>query len=181
MMSIELRPWTLADAPALREAYVASDDLAAQFGDLNLASLERCERLIVENLAADDAGNRSFAISVDGFAVGNVGIGAIEHRHDTAWLYYWVAASQRGRGLASRALATAAALAFAELGLHRLELGHRTNNPASCAVASRAGFRAEGIEREKLRYGTARFDVETHARLATDPPPALELLPLRVG
>jgi len=40
-------------------------------------------------------------------------------------------------------------------------------------VASAAGFRAEGIERDKLRYGTERYDVETHARLATDPAPAI--------
>ncbi|OUE31259.1 hypothetical protein BFL35_05940 [Clavibacter michiganensis] len=51
-------------------------------------------------------------------------------------------------------------------------------NPASCRVATRAGFAAEGIERAKLRYGDERFDVETHARLATDPPPAV--LPLRL-
>ena len=58
--------------------------------------------------------------------------------------------------------------AFAGLGLFRLELGHRLDNPASCRVASRAGFAAEGVERSKLRYGDLRFDVETHARLATD-------------
>jgi RimJ/RimL family protein N-acetyltransferase len=57
--------------------------------------------------------------------------------------------------------------------LFRLELGHRLNNPASCRVATIAGFRAEGVERQKLRYGSERFDVETHARLATDPVPDL--------
>jgi RimJ/RimL family protein N-acetyltransferase len=43
---------------------------------------------------------------------------------------------------------------------------------ASCRVASAAGFLAEGIERQKLRYGAERFDVQTHARLASDPYPA---------
>lgn len=40
-------------------------------------------------------------------------------------------------------------------------------------MATAAGFRAEGIEWEKLRYGNARYDVETHARLASDPAPAM--------
>ena len=53
--------------------------------------------------------------------------------------------------------------------MFRLELGHRVNNPASCQVAIAAGFAVEGVERAKLRYGQKRFDVETHARLATDP------------
>jgi len=64
--------------------------------------------------------------------------------------------------------------AFHDLNLFRIELGHRVNNPASCAVAKRAGFLAEGIERSKLEYGGVRFDVETHSRLATDPAPALD-------
>lgn len=45
------------------------------------------------------------------------------------------------------------------------------NNPASCVVAERAGFIAEGVERAKLKHGDERFDVELHARLATDPVP----------
>lgn len=71
-------------------------------------------------------------------------------------------------------MTTVADQAFCD-GLERLELGHRLNNPASCRVATRAGFLAEGIERQKLRYGTQRFDVELHARLRTDPAPARDL------
>ena len=80
-------------------------------------------------------------------------------------------AAFRGRGLATRGLIALADHAFGDLGLFRLELGHRTDNAASCRVAAKAGFAAEGIERSKLRYGDLRFDVETHARLVTDPPP----------
>lgn len=45
-------------------------------------------------------------------------------------------------------------------------------------MATRAGFVAEGVERQKLRYGTQRFDVETHARLRTDPRPDVAHLPI---
>ena len=43
------------------------------------------------------------------------------------------------------------------------------------------GFAAEGVERAKLRYGDERFDVETHARLASDPDPGVALLTLHTG
>ena len=76
----------------------------------------------------------------------------------------------RGRGAASAGVRAAAAWAFTERDLHRPELGHRTN-PVSCRVATAAGFAVEGLEREKLRYGEQRFDVELHARLVTDPSP----------
>lgn len=60
-------------------------------------------------------------------------------------------------------------LAFSRLGLFRLEMGHRPDNPGSFLAARRAGFRPEGVERAKLRYGDRRYDTGAHVRLATDP------------
>ncbi|WP_445443037.1 GNAT family N-acetyltransferase [Clavibacter sp. km1a] len=174
-----LRPWIASDADALRAAFLSTSDLVAQLGGADLATVAAADAHIAGPLASDDA-HRIWAIVDDGVAVGSVGVSAIDRRHDTAWLHYWLAAAGRGRGLATRALAAAAGWAFAD-GLFRLELGHRVNNPASCRVATRAGFAQEGIERAKLRYGDARFDVETHARLATDPPPIATPLPGTVG
>ncbi|GAB3167550.1 hypothetical protein GCM10027059_28640 [Myceligenerans halotolerans] len=93
--------------------------------------------------------------------------------HRTGWVSYWLLPEARGRGLAVRALATLTRWAFDERGLERLELGHRVNNPASCAVATGAGFTPEGVERGKLLYDGVRYDVETHALLHTDPRPAV--------
>ena len=176
-----LRPWRLEDAAGLQTAFTVSGDLAAQLGAIELSTLARCESFITDNLATGTASRQNFAISVDGTAVGNVGVGSMEHRHGTGWVYYWLSAQARGLGLATLALASIADWAFTEQGLYRLELGHRTNNPASCRVATKAGFAAEGIERQKLKYGTERFDVETHARLRTDAPPPYRLLPIRTS
>ena len=166
-----LRPWSGADAAALVEAARSSPDLATQFGNADLSTSEAAAAFIEQSLRFD-AHARNWAIVAAGAVVGNVGVSAIEMRHQTAWMSYWLAASARGRGYATVALAAASEWAFAD-GLHRLELGHRVNNPASCRVAVAAGFVAEGVEREKLRYGEERFDVETHARLRTDPAPSL--------
>ncbi|WP_083403484.1 GNAT family N-acetyltransferase [Curtobacterium sp. MCBA15_016] len=202
-MPASVRPWRPSDAPVLLAAS-ADPELARQFGGVRLDDVAAAEAFIGATYrfdgharywaivadVADVADFADVADVADGRAgsdgagsggagarvVGCVGVTAIEHTHGTAWVSYWLTPEARGRGLATRALAAAAEDAFA-LGLHRLELGHRTNNPASCAVATRAGFRAEGVEREKLRYGDDRFDVETHARLATDPTPDTVPLP----
>jgi ribosomal-protein-alanine N-acetyltransferase len=174
-MTITLRLWTPEDAPALLAAYEKNVDLHAQFGGADLSTLDLTRNFIREGLAFTES-SRNWAITIDDLAVGNVGISAIERTHATAWAYYWLASAARGHGYASRALDTVAIHAF-EDGLFRLELGHRVNNPASCAVATRAGFIAEGLERQKLQYGAERFDVETHARLRTDPSPNLESIP----
>lgn len=174
---IELRPWHLDDARAVLVAF-DSADLDNQGGPLHTVDEARdWIKGLQRGVATDRA--RALAIAAAGDAVGGVAISAIEHRHNTAWVSYWLSPAVRGQGLAVRATATLARYAFEELGLFRLELGHRVNNPASCAVATRAGFRAEGIERAKLRYGDERFDTETHARLATDRCPTRSLCRFR--
>lgn len=169
-MRVALRPWTDRDASALSEAAQSTPDLTTQFGGADLSSSAAAEAFIEQSLRFDER-MKNWAIVEDGVAVGNVGASAIEFRHETAWMYYWLSTAARKKGYATRALVAVSEWAF-ENGLHRLELGHRVNNPASCRVATAAGFQAEGIERDKLRYGSARYDVETHARLATDPAPA---------
>lgn len=63
-------------------------------------------------------------------------------------------------------------------GLERLELGHRVNNPASGAVAKNAGFVKEGTERGKFLIDGQRIDVDTYGRLASDPAPPFDRIPM---
>jgi RimJ/RimL family protein N-acetyltransferase len=53
---------------------------------------------------------------------------------------YWLAAWARGRGVATRAVQLLCAWGFGELELERIELHAHVDNPASRAVAARAGF-----------------------------------------
>jgi [ribosomal protein S5]-alanine N-acetyltransferase len=122
-------------------------------------------------IAAWSGVGHAFAVVLDGEVVGNVAVTGID-RHDNGWVSYWTVPEARGRGVAAEATRELARWAFTERGLFRLELGHRVDNPASCRVAVRAGFLPEGIERGKLHYDGVRYDVERHARLATDEPPA---------
>lgn len=176
-----LGPWRASDAEALAAAVAESPDLVLQLGGGAVPSVEDARELIESQLVQSADPTWAFAVRVDGRAVGHVALAHVEHRHATAWVSYWLTASERGRGLATRAVASVARFAFDDLGLFRLELGHRVNNPASCRVAVGAGFAAEGVERAKLRYGDERFDVETHARLASDPDPDVALLTLTAG
>lgn len=179
-----LRPWapSAQDIAAVLEAF-DTDDMAGQSGEP--VNTEVAARRWLEAWAGGQrADSVAFAIDVDGIAVGHVMASAIENRHDTAWVSYWVTPSARGTGLASAATAGLAEYCFRELGLYRLELAHRVNNPASGRVAVKAGFVPEGIERAKLRYldehgKPVRFDVQTYARLRDDPVPGVA--PLRLG
>ncbi len=162
-----LREWHLDDAAQLRDAF-DHPDMASQIHE-PLSTLADAAGWINERLSQSRDGSAySWAVATEHTLLGCVTLSSIDRRHDVGWISYWTAPSQRGNGAASSGLRRVASWAFEELGLHRLELGHRVNNPASCRVALAAGFVVEGLERDKLRYGDARFDVELHARLATD-------------
>jgi RimJ/RimL family protein N-acetyltransferase len=166
---LRLRPWTVGDAAGVVVAFAAAD--MDQQRDTPITAIGQAEQWIAARQAAWTAGTAFswVAADADDGLLGSVMISSLNRAHDTGWVSYWTSPAARGRGVASGALRAVAAWAFAEIGLFRLELGHRTNNPASCAVARSAGFLAEGLERSKLRYGDTRYDVELHARLATDP------------
>ena len=54
------------------------------------------------------------------------------------------------------------------IGLHRIWLVHSAQNVASCRVADRAGFTAEGTMRDQARHADGWHDMHLHARLAWD-------------
>ena len=82
---------------------------------------------------------------------------------------YWLLPAARGRGLATSATAVAADWALRTAGVRRLELAHAVENEASCRVADRCGFPAEGTLRASYRFGDGNYhDEHLHARLATD-------------
>ena len=101
--------------------------------------------------------------------VGSIFIHRIDREQDDGEIGYWIAPSARGRGLAGSAAEVACRWAFADLGLHRIQLFHAVENVASARVADKAGFTCEGRLRESHRYGDGlRHDEMLWARLARD-------------
>ncbi|MGW6446607.1 GNAT family N-acetyltransferase [Lentzea sp. NPDC055074] len=166
-MDTLLRPWTPDDAPVILAA--AGEEMMARQFTAPIDSLAAAEDWIALLTARrDDDSAYSFAVLHEGVPVGNVAVSSVERRHLTGWISYWMREEARGRGLATKACVAVSEFAFSELGLFRLELAHRLDNPASCRVAQGAGFAVEGVERARLLYDGVRYDTETHARLATD-------------
>ncbi|WP_159941426.1 MULTISPECIES: GNAT family N-acetyltransferase [unclassified Nocardiopsis] len=164
-----LRKWEPGDADRLLEAF-ADPELAWQSPSVPTTPEQAREWIVRTRVLAEQGRAFGFAVVAgDGPVLGHVQVDVTSRVFDTGWVSYWTLAEARGRGVATAAALLVSEYAFAEVELFRLELGHRLNNPGSCLVACRAGFRPEGIQRAKLRYGDERFDTGEHARLATDP------------
>lgn len=162
-----LRRWEIGDAATVLQAFSAAD--MNQQRDIPVETLEDAQRWIARTLVHHASGwGHNWAVESENGVVGSAAVMAIDLVHETGQVSYWTLPDVRGQGMASEGLRLLAEWCFDVLGLFRLELSHRVNNPASCGVALQAGFPLEGLERQKLKFGSQRFDVELHARLRTD-------------
>ncbi|MCK1796900.1 GNAT family N-acetyltransferase [Streptomyces sp. XM4193] len=167
-----LRRWGAADAAAVRGAF--DEPQMRQQSREPVECDASAARWIEDRVREWDEGS-GFAFAVvdrDGGVVGNMAVGSVNRAHRVGWVSYWTTAAARGRGVAAEACRTVSEWAFRDAELFRLEIGHRTNNTASCRVALAAGYAVEGWQRQKLEYDGVRHDVELHARLATDAAPS---------
>ncbi|MEU3791938.1 GNAT family N-acetyltransferase [Streptomyces fructofermentans] len=179
---LRLRPWDAAAAADLDAWLRGYADPEFQRWNTPLKPVDDLdaarESLAARVKAAEEGTGFSFRVTEadSGTTLGHVGVNDIDHVVRVARVGYWTLPEARGRHVATHALALAVRWAFEELGLHRVELGHALGHDASCRIAERCGFPYEGTLRgamfEAGRQDEFR-DVHLHARLATDPEPAL--------
>lgn len=162
---VELRPWTEGDAPALRAAY--ADPGIQRWHVREIDSLDEARRLIEAWRAAWGQEQRLEWAVADGSGalLGRLALKDLVLFDGTAEVAYWVVPGARGRGLAPLAVTAASRWAFT-VGFRRLELQHSTLNPASCRVAEKAGFAAEGTRLRAALHADGHHDMHTHALIA---------------
>ena len=141
-----LRPWLPDDAAALVEAF---DDQAIRQWHVNRADTEDEARELISRWQSGWAAESEFnwaIVGADDTLLGRLALKGVDLFDAAAEVAYWTCAPARGRGLCTRAVVILSAWAF-DAGFHRLQLHHSTRNLASCRVATKAGFRAEGTRR----------------------------------
>lgn len=106
--------------------------------------------------------------AVDGRLLGAAGLHNIDWENHRCSAGYWVAALERGRGVARRALRLLCGYGFAELGLERIELWIEPENLSSIRVAEAVGFKREGIARSYAEIDGARRDMFVYSLLPGD-------------
>ncbi|MGW6273241.1 GNAT family N-acetyltransferase [Streptomyces sp. NPDC055060] len=166
-----IRPWQAADAPAVYEAF--QDPVIQRWHARGADSVDET-RDWIEGWRAAWAEERdahwAIADATTDAVVGRISLRLIVLGDGQAEVAYWTMPSARGRGIAPRALTTLSDWAFADVGLHRLELTHATANEASCRVALKTGFAPEGTKRRAVLHEEGWLDMHLHARVREDGP-----------
>ncbi|MDV3221887.1 GNAT family protein [Intrasporangium sp.] len=117
----------------------------------------RFVRELDEQAAMDRA--MPWCIEVHGRIVGQVHIfGIVRAAQQSGSVGYWLAESESGRGIATRALAVAIDHALGPAGLHRIEVNIRVDNERSLALVRRLRLREEGVRERYLHIDGAWRD-----------------------
>lgn len=146
---VVVRVFAAGDAPAVQ---AACDDPGVARWIYRAPSpylLSDAETFIADSWRRLSAGERArLAIAEPGTdrLLGSVSLDLFGDR-DAAEIGYWVAKSERRRGVASAAARLVMRWGFEELGLERLEILTYPGNAASQALAEKLGFRREGLLR----------------------------------
>jgi RimJ/RimL family protein N-acetyltransferase len=167
--NVLLRPWSLADAPAVTAA--CQDPEIPRWTIVPFDYTERDAIEFLGGLDADQAAGRQLSLAIvdpDDVLLGAIGMSNFDWPDLKAEIGYWVAREARRRGVGARALRLLSRWAIEELGLERIELPANPRNAASLALARRAGFTREGtLRRYRYRHGV-REDLVMHSLLAED-------------
>jgi RimJ/RimL family protein N-acetyltransferase len=145
-----VRDWSSAD----REALVRAADNRAIWRNLTHAFPHPYTPADADawfaHLAAMDEPT-SWAIEVEGVAVGGIGVAPDEGVFaKSAEFGYWLAEPYWGRGIMTEAARAVVPVAMARFGLCRLESAVFAWNPASMRVLEKCGFTREGVSRSSV-------------------------------
>lgn len=114
--------------------------------------------------AAVDGTSWTWAIArcQDDLLLGAIGMGvAMTHRRGT--LGYWLGVPFWGQGYMSEAARRVVGFGFDDLGLHRIDAGCMSRNPASAKVMRRAGMVHEGTFRDYIIKNGSFENIDRYA------------------
>ncbi len=137
---LTLRSWRDADALRLAAAW-ADPEIARWTGVPSRRDVGAAAHWI-----AGDSDRRARGLALDlvidigGVVSGEVGMAHIDLAARTAEIGWWVAPEHRGQGVAGKAVGVFSQWVLSELFLENLTAMCHPENPASAAVARRAGF-----------------------------------------
>jgi RimJ/RimL family protein N-acetyltransferase len=161
-----IRPWTLSDSDVGAVVAAYQDPAIQRWHVRTMNDLQARDWISSWSPQWDADSGADWAVTDGDQLVGRVGFRRVDLAESCAAISYWTVPAARGRGVAVRAATAASEWMFDRVGLHRIELRHSVLNEASCRVAAKAGFAAEGVLRSSGLHADGWHDMHAHARIA---------------
>ena len=101
--------------------------------------------------------------------IGSIGLVRLEEEIETGEIGYCMAKEYWGRGIMTEALSAVIEYLFVNVGFHRLQACHNTQNPASGKVMKKCGMQFEGVLRQSAKTNVGEYcDVAFYSILRTE-------------
>ncbi len=163
---MELHPWAEGDAEFVVRAY--SDPYIQRWHVRTMDKKEAREWITARALRWKEEHGADWVVRWSGSPIGRAGLRTVDLEEGRAEVAYWTVPEVRGKGLASKALEVLSDWALQAIGFHRLDLHHSVENGASCRVAIKCGYEAEGTARSSVLHTDGWHDMHLHARIKRD-------------
>ncbi len=160
-----LREWRRGDEPSLVR-HANNRDIWINVRDSFPYPYRQTDARAWVRLASKEGLNRVFAIDVDGFAVGAIGVRPGSDINTlSAEIGYWLGEEYWNRGIATEAVIAVTDFAFDTLGMSRVYAEVFEWNAASMRVLEKAGFVKEGVLRRSARKDRKIIDQVMYAKV----------------
>ncbi len=161
-----LRAFARADIPALVPLIGAREVAATTLRIPHPYSAKDAEVLFAKIEMGDEV-RWAVTLRSDGTLIGGLGM-RLASAHNHAELGYWLGVPYWGKGYATEGARAAVRYGFEQLGLHRIQASHFSNNPASGKVLRKIGMTHEGCKREHILKWGEYLDLELYGMVKPD-------------
>ncbi len=153
-----LRRFVPADAEAIFENW-ASDPRVTRFLSWTPHESVDATRELLSGWCAlyANAAYYHWGIEYEGRLIGGISVVRQSDKNEVAELGYCIGHDYWRRGITAEAAGAVIDYLFREVGVHRVEIHHAVDNPASGRVAEKCGLVSEGILRSSAKTGSGEF------------------------
>ena len=168
---IELRPFVESDAKAVLTAVCENRDHLKPFMQwmVDDYSIDHAREFIARSIASAKAmESLGFGIFRAGKFIGSIGFVNFDWKVQSTEIGYWIASSEEGKGIITKASGMLINHAIREWGINRIEIRCSTLNARSAAVPERLGFSREGLLRQSEFRNGKLHDFYIYGLLAAE-------------
>jgi RimJ/RimL family protein N-acetyltransferase len=169
---VTLRPFAGEDLAAMREILVDPEVLrltgSVHDKDAVPQTPEELEKWYATRNDQPDRLDLAIVDRASGRCVGEAVLNEWDAGNQSCNFRIAIGPAGQGRGLGTEATRLIVGYGFEQLGLHRISLEVYSFNPRARRAYEKAGFRAEGVLRESLRYGGEWIDATVMSILADE-------------
>lgn len=146
-----LRPFMLSDGEAMLKNWIADEKIQSMYCEPIYSTKDEVRKLLcqyIDNYSKKDYYRWAIVLRENGECIGQIAFFLVDSENHFAEIEYCVGGQYQRRGLATEATKAIIRFGFEQIGLHKIQICHKSNNIASKRVIEKCGFVYEGTLRD---------------------------------